>query len=367
MITPADVERIVGEYSAGRLRYMQFTDSLVNLLRTLLNAEKLVYVSATGRAKDVDSFRDKITREGKSYGDPMAEVTDLCGARVVCYDSATVHKIGQVIAKNFAIDTQNSVDKSEQLDLDQFGYRSIHFVVGLDERRRELPEYKMFADMKAEIQVRTALQHAWAELDHSLRYKAESDVPKELRRRLYRISALLELADDEFLRLKEQSDQVRSEYAADVNAGKLESIGVDSDSIDEFIEKNPARIQVLNRAADQAGFALSPSPPNQKTPWTNLVRTLDAAGVRNLLGFDDALARFSGKAQEVLMALATRWGIETEFPRLVLDPSTLLRLAVIFSLPNDKAIAAMSAVRFGPSLQSVMEHELAERASAAGS
>lgn len=360
ILTPVDVDLIVTKYSAERSRFIQFTDAIVDLLRILIDAEGLEYVSATGRAKEADSLREKITREGKSYSDPLTEITDLCGARVVCYDTAAAQKICDVIARNFVVDPLNSVDKKERLDPDRFGYLSVHFIVELDNRRAQLPEWRKFARMKAEIQVRTALQHAWASLDHSLRYKSKHDAPAALHRRLYRISALLELADDEFLRLKEDADNVRSSYAADVKAGKLDTIEVNADSVDAFIRTGSNHIQELSRLASLAGFALMPPPPDQKTPWTNLIRTLDAAGLHSLRSFDDALIGFAPKAPRVFGALTSRWNTETASPRLVLDPSTLLRVAVVFSLPLAKALTAMKVVKFGPSLQSVIEHELNE-------
>lgn len=360
ILTPADVDRIVTKYSAERSRFIEFTDAIVDLLRILISAEGLEYVSVTGRAKEADSLREKITRDGKFYSDPLTEITDLCGTRVVCYDTAAAQRIGDVIARNFAVDVQNSVNKKDRLDPDRFGYLSVHFIVQLDNRRGQLPEWQKFAKMKAEIQVRTALQHAWASLDHSLRYKSKHDAPAALHRRLYRISALLELADDEFLRLKEDADKVRSSYAADVKAGKLDAIEVNADSVDAFIRTGSSHIQELTRLASLAGFALMPPPPDQKTPWTNLVRTLEAAELHSLRSFDGALMNFMAKASRVFGALALRWNAETASPRLVLDPSTLLRVAVVFSLPSAKALMVIKAVKFGPSLQSVIEHELNE-------
>lgn len=359
MLPLVNVDQCVADYALARPGYERYAAALETLLRTLLNAESLDYVSVRARAKDVESFRGKVTRENKNYSDPLNEITDLCGVRIVGYDVATTHRIRDVIQKNFDVDPENSVDKAKVLGPDQFGYLSVHLVVRLNEQRRQLPEYGAFANMKAEIQVRTALQHAWASLDHGLRYKARSDVPKELQRSLYRISALLELADEEFLRLTEQAEKLRSDYDASVEAGRLDSLAVDADSVEAFIGRKQAIIDSFRQIAEKAGFALGPSPPNQKTPWTNLVRTLHAADLRNLQAFDDAISRVGPSLPARFDALAKRWQSETKSPRLVLDPSTLLRLCVVLSLPRDAAVAAIATVKFGPSLQSVLENELA--------
>jgi ppGpp synthetase/RelA/SpoT-type nucleotidyltranferase len=358
MLAPSKVEQAVEAYSGARRQYEQFAESLASLLRTLLSAKKLDYVNVSARAKEVDSFRGKITRAGKSYVEPLSEVTDLCGVRVVCNDLATLNRISEVVRSNFDVDADNSIDKSKSLELDQFGYLSVHFVVKLNQERRQLPEYGSFADMKAEVQIRTALQHAWAALDHGLRYKAQSDVPKELQRRLYRISALLELADDEFLRLMEESERVRSEYAANVSAGQLDSVEVDSDSVDALLLGNSS-LKSLSRAAEAAGIAISPNPPNQKTPWTNLVRTLHVAGIRTLKSFDEVLTRVANSSSPIFASVVKRWEAEKISPKLVLDPATLLRVAIVSSLDREKAATTMKLVKFGPLLQSILERELA--------
>lgn len=334
-LSPQLVDAAVSAYILSRPKYVSFAASLETLVTTLLDASALRYQQVTSRAKEADSFRNKITREGKDYADPCLEVTDLCGVRVVCYDTITVPQIDAIIRKNFVVDDANSVDKRTDLDPDRFGYLSVHYVVRLDSRREQLPEYAPFAAMRAEIQVRTALQHAWAALDHGLRYKATADAPKTLHRRLYRISALLELADDEFSRLLEEADSVRATYSADVSAGKLGSIEINADSVDSFLRDEPNHIQELSLSAATAGFALAPPPPTQKTPWTTLVRTLDLAGIGTLLGFKEALRLFAPEAKQTFKSIAKLWGEETASPRLVLDPSTLLRIAVILSLGPD--------------------------------
>jgi len=353
------VEQAVDGYEQARPKFERFATALANLLTTLLDASDLQYQQITARTKTVESFREKITREGKDYSDPLVDLTDLCGIRIVCYDPATVPRIGNIISNNFCIDSRNSVDKAQLLDPDRFGYLSVHHVVSLEKRRAGLPEYSPFAGLKAEIQVRTALQDAWAALDHSLRYKSRFDVPSPLRRRLYRISALLELADDEFARLQEESVAVRKGYAADVTAGKLEAVEVNADSLDAFVRDEVQLVKDLVGAAEKAGFALAPSPPNQKTPWTMLVRTLDVAGLVTLLAFKQALVRFSPRAKPSFESLADRWREDTASPRLVLDPSTLLRVAVLLSLEPDAARTVLDNVRFGPSLKGVLERELA--------
>ena len=67
-------------------------------------------------------------------------------------------------------------------------------------------EWKKFSGIKFEIQIRTVLQHAWSAISHKLEYKTVNDVPKKMRRQLFRISALLEIGDQEFSSLRQISE-----------------------------------------------------------------------------------------------------------------------------------------------------------------
>jgi len=107
------------------------------------------------------------------------------------------------------------------LGIDQFGYKSVHYVISLSSPRRDLAEWTEFEKFKAEIQVRTILQHAWAEIDHEIRYKNEENIPIEIKRRIYRLMALFELADEEFQNLKYSTEGVKGKYLEDITWGNL--------------------------------------------------------------------------------------------------------------------------------------------------
>jgi ppGpp synthetase/RelA/SpoT-type nucleotidyltranferase len=91
-----------------------------------------------------------------------------------------------------------------KLGPNEFGYRSVYVVIGLDGPRASMGEWKRFANLWAEIQIKSLLQHTWAMMNHMLVYKRQSQVPKELRRQLSRLSAILELADEEFAILRDR-------------------------------------------------------------------------------------------------------------------------------------------------------------------
>ena len=122
------------------------------------------------------------------------EITDLASVRVITYYATDVDKVSEILESEFDVDKEHSIDKRTSLETDRFGYCSVHHVVSMSPSRLALRECYAYAGMKREIQIRTALQHAWAEIEHDIGYKSEITIPKEMRRSSSRIAGLLEIA-----------------------------------------------------------------------------------------------------------------------------------------------------------------------------
>jgi len=210
-------------FSANRASFERFEKLLRDLVENLIKNEG-IHVQISSRTKSIQSFKEKMERkekEGKSYLDPLNQITDLVGIRIITHYLKDIDKISDLIKNEFEIDETNSLDKSEILDIDQFGYKSVHYIISLSSSRRDLSEWGEFKKFKAEIQVRTILQHAWAEIDHEIRYKNEENIPAEIKRRIYRLMALFELADEEFQNLKYSTDEIKGKYLKDITGGYL--------------------------------------------------------------------------------------------------------------------------------------------------
>jgi putative GTP pyrophosphokinase len=226
------VEELVSSFRLARPSYQAFVDNISALLASLLRAEGVEHLPIESRTKTVESFRAKLIRPEKDdkYLN-LADMTDLAGIRVVAYYEKDMERICKIVRQNFFVDETNSVDKTDSIEADRFGYLSRHFIVSHGERRRELPENIQFLELKAEIQVRTVVQHAWAVIDRRLRYNNEADIPRELRRKLFRVSALLELADKEFSEIDSSIVALRERYEQEIQAGALQ-IEINLDSLE---------------------------------------------------------------------------------------------------------------------------------------
>lgn len=147
------------------------------------------------RAKSPDSVAEKIKR--RSYGDPARQFDDLLGARVITLFDHSVADAVKKLRGRFDVDDARSTDKTKGLRLRQVGYRSHHLV--LKARKTGLgATADILKRTYVEVQVRSVLSHAWAEIEHSLRYKIGDGIPQELGRRFDALAGVLELADREF-------------------------------------------------------------------------------------------------------------------------------------------------------------------------
>lgn len=222
-------------------RYRGLTQTAVTIVENLLKAHNVPHLLVTGRTKDKASALQKI--EKKSYRDPANELTDLSGVRVIAFFESDVRRVAGLIESSFNVDVQRSLNKDNALGDNKVGYRSIHFICDLGKERTVLPEFREFRDIKFECQVRTVLQHAWAELEHDRNYKFAGVLPRELKRRLYLYAGLLEVADKGFDSLAQEIDTYEDSINEKVRKGEL-GVEIDSFSLQAFMDEWASRHNV---------------------------------------------------------------------------------------------------------------------------
>ena len=174
-------------------------------LQSILKKGGIEVHSISYRVKDFDSFWNKFQR--KLYKEPFKQVEDLCGLRIICFYSSDLAKVASIIHKEFVV--KESVNKETLLAPDSFGYRSLHFIVTVKDSWLNAPNYRELDGIKAEIQVRTILMHAWADFEHKLLYKRPEHVPNQFKRTLCQLSALFEVADEQFDNLRKEKERYR--------------------------------------------------------------------------------------------------------------------------------------------------------------
>jgi ppGpp synthetase/RelA/SpoT-type nucleotidyltranferase len=221
-------------YSARQHLYQEVAEVAKRTLRTLVNDASIDMVSIEARAKDIESAVQKVGRKG--YSAPEREMTDLAGVRVITYVETDVPKVARLVERAFHVITDKSTDKTAELGVDRSGYRSLHYVCDLGQPRLGLPEWEKFQDVLFEIQLRTALQHAWAEIEHDRRYKFSGVLPTLLQRRLNLLAGMLEIADREFAAVAAEVDRYAHEVALATKAGELD-VEVNSTSVLSYLNE----------------------------------------------------------------------------------------------------------------------------------
>jgi putative GTP pyrophosphokinase len=183
------IENSIKWYSENKILFEQLSKKVETIIQEILIDNKIPIHAIYSRAKEIDSYSKKI--EDSKYTDPISQITDLSGIRIIAYVESDLDKISKIIEEHFEIDKENSIDKSQSLGTDKVGYRSIHFIGKLPNDRIKLPEYKKFGDLYFEIQIRTILQHSWAEIEHDKNYKFSGELPNYLKRRFKVLAGVL--------------------------------------------------------------------------------------------------------------------------------------------------------------------------------
>ncbi|PCJ27882.1 MAG: hypothetical protein COA97_02805 [Flavobacteriales bacterium] len=232
----------VEQYIKIRPTYERFTSTLRDILEKVLSEKRTNIHSIEARAKDIENFGEKAVKPSEEepskpkYPNPLDNITDLAGLRIIAFFPRTVEKIDQIIYDQF--DVVEKIDKSEILKKEEkLGYHSVHYLIKLHSNRSDLPEYKPFHNLIAEIQVRTILQHAWAEIEHDIKYKSSITIPENIKRRFISLAGLLEIADREFQSIQDEDNKLRASDRKLVKEGKLEDVAITPDALKTYLDK----------------------------------------------------------------------------------------------------------------------------------
>lgn len=208
-------EEILKEFDKNKITYDDCSSKIKQLLRHFILEKGVKVLDVTSRVKSRESLSEKIDLKEKYQS--IKDITDICGFRIVTYLEKDVDAISEIIRSEFIVDLKNSKLEKISQNPEVFGYKSLHYICQISDSRAILSEYKTFKDLKFEIQLRSILQHSWAEIEHDLGYKLTYTIPKHLRRRFSRVSSLLEWADEEFNFLEKEIKQYRETLEEKVN------------------------------------------------------------------------------------------------------------------------------------------------------
>jgi putative GTP pyrophosphokinase len=229
--------RILSQYDQKVALYNELTSKVHRLVEEIMQEQIIRAHTVTSRVKQRDSLRKKITDPDKNYSN-LSDLTDISGIRIITYFEDDVGRVSRILEREFAIDWPNTTDKRAALDPDRFGYLTMQHVAKLGSDRTNLLEYRRFSGLKFEVQTRSILQHAWAEIEHDLGYKNPESIPKEARRRFSRLASLMEICDEEFRSLRDELEHYRRSVPRQIQTNPQE-VEIDKDSLRAFIADSP--------------------------------------------------------------------------------------------------------------------------------
>lgn len=201
--------------------YAEYFAIVMENIIDILHAEVHLNAQPTykSRVKSFNSYYKKILRlkpeETKDCSDSLVLLTDMMGIRMICAFLEDMQLGLEQIKKIFEI--KEIEVKGAEKKFSEFGYESIHVLIKIPDTCK--PPVELFEGLKplddnlvCEIQIRTILQDAWAEVEHELIYKTEFnpfDIP--LRRKLASLNAMLSLADITFQEIRDYQNKLQKE------------------------------------------------------------------------------------------------------------------------------------------------------------
>ena len=231
-------EILLEQYHAAMPAYEAMRDFVSKRLKEALAAGGIEVNTQECRIKTEGSLVGKLKRKGSKYA-TINDITDILGVRVVVFYNEDVDKTAAIVKNLFEIDWANSIDKRKTHDATSFGYNSLHYICRIPKTLYQDESYPELNEIRFELQMRTILQHTWSAIQHDIGYKMTVEIPEEYHRRLGRLAGLLELADDEFSRIRADINDYRRRKQSLVSDGKLDEVPLDGDTYTNYLALQP--------------------------------------------------------------------------------------------------------------------------------
>ncbi len=278
-------EMILAEYDAKLPLIERLQTVVKTTLSDAIDRNGLIVTAVKTRIKTRESLAGKLALKGSKYHS-INDITDILGARVITFYTDDVDRIAAMAERLFDIDWENSVDKRRLHDTDSFGYNSLHYICRLPKTIIDDPELNA---IRFELQLRTTLQHAWASINHDIGYKTGVEIPREYLRQINRLAGILEMADDEFSRIRTEITDYRRRVQQLVQNGQLDEVHLDGDTFRSYLNARPfdslnRRIAALNQAEIQ------------EVPLDNYLRVFIALDCKTLGDIDQMKKRYEEDA-----------------------------------------------------------------------
>ncbi len=231
-------EMILDEYREKQPVFEKMKTVVTKRLNDCLDENHILVAGLESRIKTEKSLAGKLELKGQKYR-TLDDLTDILGVRVITFYSDEVDLISALVEQMFDIDWENSVDKRKMLEIDRFGYMSLHYICRIPEAMHHDPAMPELNQIRFELQMRSTLQHVWANMYHDMGYKSEVEIPVEYQRNMSRLAGMLELADEQFSRIRKEINDYRRNVQSLVASGNFDEVPLNGDTFRSFLELRP--------------------------------------------------------------------------------------------------------------------------------
>ena len=218
---------IMDEYSDNKENYTKIGESVHIQLKELVDNSGIVVMGIEHQLKTEKCLESLLYKNSDEY-QKLADITNVLVVKVICYFKDEVQAVGELIKQNY--ETSKSDDN--------------------------VYVCKSAEELYFEIHVKTVLEHTWQTINNDLGY-SEYGIPSAVTKEFSRLAGLLEIADDEFVRVRDDM-KLHSEIARQkIMNDEADDVVVDSVSLNEYMLHNAKMRSFLEELAAIEGSEIS--------------------------------------------------------------------------------------------------------------
>ena len=340
-------QMIVDDYEERLPLYELIRDFVTTAINNALKSNDVEVTAVEARVKRRESLIGKLVRKGHKYH-TIDDITDIVGVRVITLFSDDVDRVASYVEKMFNVDWNESIDKRKMHEMSSFGYNSLHYICRIPKSLYENKQHPELNDIRFEVQMRSTLQHAWAAMNHDLGYKSEIETPPEYMRMFGRLAGMLEMADEEFSRIRISVATYRRRMESLIKAGELSEVVLDGDTFGSYIAQKPFEGLMRRIAAINQGEI-------QEMSFEPFYPLLKEAGMKTLQDVEDFIRENEEDAYKFAMSQLADTDID-----IIASTVGLQNLLIVHALKNGGGKASLIHIYDELNGTSIHNEKLAE-------
>jgi len=330
-------EMILEEYREQLPVFKKLESVVLDLVQNCLFENNIVVSGVNSRVKTEKSLTGKLELKGYKYR-TLSDITDIVGVRIITFFSDEVDIISALSEQLFSVDWDNSVDKRKMLEIDRFGYMSLHYICRIPKSLFYDPAMPELNEIRFELQMRSTLQHVWANMYHDMGYKSDVEIPAEYQRNMSRLAGMLELADEQFSYIRKEINAYRRNVQSMVATGNFDEVPLNGDTFRSFLALNPfKRLSDKMAAINQAEIY-----EDSLMPYYNVLRNLNMKTIGDIVRMRN---EYSDSAYQLALIQLAGTGLD-----ILANSVALQNLCIVFILKKgygEAGLTQMFAALYG--------------------